>query len=117
LALPESGEARLRPLAGLHGLDLAVARRRLRFEGEDKPARRFRHFLDGPVEGSFIGFRRTIEARELAHELHRRGADLVLARRRLEIEQSADVPAHQRLLWRLMVLEGSIGETFIHAQA
>src|SRR5689334_5663016 len=111
-----SGEARLRSLARLHGLDLAVARRRLRLERENELARHFRHVFDRPVESGLIGFRGAIEARELAHELQRRGADLVLTRRRLEIEQSADVPAHQRLLWRLMVLAGSIGETLTDAQ-
>src|SRR5215212_5128913 len=38
------------------------------------------------------------KAAALAHELQRRGADLVLGRRRLEIEQRTDVAAHRVFL-------------------
>src|SRR6516164_6444279 len=35
------------------------------------------------------------KARELTHELQRRGANLLLGRRRLEIKQRADIAAHR----------------------
>ena len=50
--------------------------------------------FDRAVERGLVGLRRPAEPGELAHELQRRGADFVLARRRLEIKQRADIAAH-----------------------
>jgi hypothetical protein len=58
--------------------------------------RRLRHFIDCLAECRFIGTRGLGETAQLAHELQRRGADFVLGRRRLEIEQRADIAAHLR---------------------
>src|SRR5271165_7067928 len=54
----------------------------------------FRNLLDRAVECRFIGLRRLVETGELSHELQRGGVDLILGRRRLEIEQRLDVAAH-----------------------
>src|SRR5665213_1325067 len=91
-----SAEPQLRALPRLLGLDLAVAGRGLGVQRRQQPARRGRHFRDSAVEGVRVGLRRLVEARKLAHELQRGGLDLVLGRRRLEIEQRLDVAAHLR---------------------
>src|SRR5205814_51348 len=52
------------------------------------------HLLDRRVESRLIGLGRRIEAAELAYELQRGRADLLVGRRRLEIEQCLDVAAH-----------------------
>src|SRR5215211_2489746 len=67
-------------------------------ERVEEPAGGVRDLLDGAVEGGGVCPRRRVEARELAHELQRRGADLVLGRRRLEIEQRTDLAAHRVFL-------------------
>jgi hypothetical protein len=55
---------------------------------------RMRDVLDGPVECRFVGLGRPCKARQLADELERAGADFVVRRRRFEIVQRSDVPAH-----------------------
>ena len=54
--------------------------------------------VDGALECRLVRLRRLVEAAQLAHELQRGGADLVLGRGRLEIEQRADVAAHRVVL-------------------
>lgn len=51
-------------------------------------------FVDGVVEGLFVGFRRFIEAGDFANELERGGADFVGSDGRIEIEKRLDVSAH-----------------------
>src|SRR6185312_5319747 len=50
--------------------------------------------FDRRVERRLIGLRGRVEAGQLAHELQGRGADFVVGRRRVEIEQGLDVAAH-----------------------
>src|SRR4051812_10062744 len=88
-----SGEPLARALACLAGFLLAVARRCVDLQRSDQPARRFRHLVDGAVECRLVGARRPRGATELAHELQRRRADLVLGGRRLEVRQRLDVAA------------------------
>ncbi len=52
------------------------------------------HLVDGAVERRLVGLRRRGEAAQLADELDRRGADLLVGRRRVEVEEGADVSAH-----------------------
>src|SRR6516165_2686903 len=88
------GEALARAGTGLLRLDLAVARRRARMQRREQRARRLGDLVHGAVEGRGIRLRRPVEAGELAHELQGRGADFLLGRRRLEVEQHLDVAAH-----------------------
>src|SRR6478752_833147 len=83
----DSAEPDPRALARLLRLDLAIARGCAGMQRGEQPPRRDRHFLDGAVERGLVGLRGPAEAGQLAHELQRRGADLVLRRRRFEIEQ------------------------------
>lgn len=53
-----------------------------------------RHVLDGVVERRLVGLGRPGKAGQLADELERAGADFVVRRRRFEIVQRSDVPAH-----------------------
>src|ERR1700684_4134348 len=90
-----SPEPQLRSLPRLLGLDLAVARRRMGMQRGQQLSRRGGYFGDGKVERRLIGLRRPAEAGEFSHELQRRGADFILGRRWLEIEQRLDVPDHR----------------------
>src|SRR5271169_6024543 len=74
----------------------------------------FRDLLDRAVERHFVGLRRLVETGKLSHELQRRGLDLMLGRRRLEIEQRLDVAAHYPScsFIDLAPLPGSAGKAF-----
>src|SRR6185437_3030589 len=63
-----------------------------------KPPRGIGDFGDGAGERRLIGLRRLVEAGQLAHELQRRGVNLLLACRWLEVEQRLDVAAHGSFL-------------------
>ena len=54
--------------------------------------------LHGAIERGLVGLGRPVEAAKLAHELQRGGADLLLGRGRLEVEQRLDVAAHGSLV-------------------
>jgi len=66
-------------------------------QGVQEPPRRFGHLFHRAVERRFVGLRRLVEAGKLSNELQRRGLDLVLGRRRLEIELGLDIAAHELL--------------------
>src|SRR5215203_3180166 len=89
-----SGEALARALASLAGFLLAIARRRVDLQGGDEPLRGLRHLVDGALERGLVRARGTRRPAQLAHELQRRGADLVVGGRRLEVRQRLDVTAH-----------------------
>src|ERR1700733_8385433 len=97
-AVPGSSESLPRAFAGLFGLDLAVARRRVGLQPGQQPAGAVGHLGDRAVERLGIGLRRRVEAGQFAHELQCRGMDLGMGRRRLKIEQRLDVAAHGSLL-------------------
>src|SRR6185437_10219290 len=63
-----------------------------------KPPRGIGDFGDGAGERRLIGLRRLVEAGQLAHELQRRGVNLLLAGRWFEVEQRLDVAAHGSVL-------------------
>src|SRR5690606_27032798 len=50
--------------------------------------------VDGGVEGGLVDLRRLREAADLADVLECGGADLVVGRGRIEVEEGADVAAH-----------------------
>src|SRR4051794_2328452 len=95
LRCPDSGAvAQGGALAGLVRLDLAVLRRGGGDQGVEEAGGGGRDLGDGPVEGLRVdprGLRRTTD---LADVLERRGRDLVVGRRWLEVGERADVPAH-----------------------
>ena len=94
---PPYGKPPPRPLPRALRRRLAVARRLLSGQRRDQPARRIGDLFDRRLEGRRVGARGMGEAAELAHELARGGADLVLARRRIEIEQGSDAAAHRAI--------------------
>ena len=51
---------------------------------------------DRPLERSLVRLRGLLHPADLAHVLQRGGVDLVMRRRRLEVEERLDVPAHGR---------------------
>src|SRR5262249_10302241 len=58
--------------------------------------RRTGDFRHRTVECGLIGLRGLVEAGKLSHELQCGSVDLVLRRRRLEVEQRLDVAAHEK---------------------
>src|SRR3989449_3950878 len=91
-----SGEASRGPGASACGLDVAIARGRLRHESFQQLAHRLRHLVHGTIEGDFVGLRWLREAAQLSHELQRRGADLIVGGRRREVVQGLDASTHER---------------------
>src|SRR5262245_36658108 len=87
-------EPRSCSLSRFRGLGFAIARRACRRERIEQPARGVGDFLDRKVECRLVRLRGAGEPAQLADELERRGADFILARGRLEIEQRADVSTH-----------------------
>src|SRR5271155_393677 len=75
-------------------LFLAALWWRVGFERVEKTSRDGCYFIDCSQERSFIRFRRFVEAGDLSDELQRGGMNLVGVDRRIEVEQSFDVPAH-----------------------
>ena len=98
--LKSSGEALSRPRLRLPGLLLTVARRGVGHQRREQACRSRRDLVDGAIEGSLVGPRRTGRAAQLAHELERRRADLVPGRRRLEVRERPDVAAHGHTMSR-----------------
>src|SRR5262245_66176569 len=86
---------RARSLLRLHRLDFAIAWRTRGLKRRQQPARCLRHIIDGSIERGLVGLRGLREAAQLAHELECRGMNLVLGRRRLEVEQRANVASHR----------------------
>src|SRR4029078_4194830 len=82
------------PRPPLGRLDFAVLRRRGGDQRAQQPLARSRDLVDGAVEGLDVGLRGLRRAADLAHVLERGRADLFLRRRRVEVVESSDVPAH-----------------------
>ena len=93
-ALRRGAEALLGSRVRAGGLALAVTRRRGCHERVDQPPRRRGDLVDGALEGLLVGPRRLRRAADLAHELQRRLAHLLVGRRRLEVVERLDVAAH-----------------------
>src|SRR5262249_27873393 len=90
-------EPRACPLSRFRRLGFAIARRACRRERIEQPSGGGGLFVDRTVERRLVRLRGAGEPAQLADELQRRGADFILARGRLEIEQRADVSAHGEL--------------------
>jgi hypothetical protein len=73
---------------------LAIFWRRVGFERLEKASRDGCDFIDRSEERSFIRFRRFAEAADLSDELQRGGSNLLGIDRRIEVEESFDIPAH-----------------------
>ena len=82
--------------AGLARLDLTIARRRVGNERIEQLMRGFGHPIDRPAEGWLVGLRGPGEAAELADELERGRADLLVGGGRLEVVQNPDVATHEK---------------------
>src|SRR5882757_5087236 len=92
-----SAESQARALPRLFRLDLAVARRPRGVQRDQELSRSVGDLGHGTDERGLIGLRRLVEAGQFADELQRRGVNLVLRGRRLEVEQRLDVVAHEDL--------------------
>src|SRR6266568_4564915 len=79
---------------------LAIARRSRRDQVPHQAPGGRRDLLHRPVEGRRVGLRGRVEAAQLAHELERGRADLLVRRGRIEVEQGADASAHGPIVWR-----------------
>src|SRR5262249_35918042 len=90
--------ARPRPRPGLHGLDVAVAWRTGGSERNQQSPGNVGDIIERLVERCLIRLCGRREPAQLADELQRGRADLLLGRGRLEIEQRADIAAHRTLL-------------------
>src|SRR5579871_997260 len=77
------------------GFRLAVARGRRGVERGDEAVGGLRDLFDRAVEGLAIPLGGLRVSADLADELKRGGADFLVARGRLEVEERADVAAHR----------------------
>src|SRR5262245_10232491 len=91
--LPGS-ESRRGPRPCLRRLDLSVARLGVGHQRPDQRTRGGRDLLDRVVEHDLVGLGGAGEAAQLANELQRRGADLLVGGGRLEVEQGLDASTH-----------------------
>src|SRR5262245_32839625 len=82
------------PRPRLGGLDLAMARRGAGDERVEEPVRHRRDLVDGAAEGRRVGLRRSREPAQLADELERGGADLLVRGRWREVVQRLDASTH-----------------------
>src|SRR6188508_3400327 len=82
------------PFARLGGFDLAIPRGRRRLERGKKLAGDGGNLVDGREERGFVGLRRLVKTADLAHELQRGRANLLVRHRRGEIEEDPDVSTH-----------------------
>src|SRR5262245_17719687 len=95
-----SGEPFQRTLVGLARLLVTVAGRGARAQRLNQPPRRLRHLVHGTVECQLVHPRRTVGTAQLADELQRGCANLLLCRWWLEIRQGLDVSAHVPIVRR-----------------
>jgi hypothetical protein len=86
-----------------HRLPFPIARRARSLKRLQKLARRIRYIVHRTPKSSLVRFRRMSKSTELANKLQRRCVNLLFARRRLKVEERADVSAHLVLLQRLRV--------------
>ena len=93
-ALPRA-ETTHRPLARLLALDFAVSRRRRGDEPRHELLGGARDLFDRAIERLVIGLRRTRASAHLAHVLERGVVHLFGRGRRVEVEQRANVAAHE----------------------
>ena len=77
---------------------LAVSRRSRRDERIDQSPCDGGHIVHRLIECLLIGLGRLREARELAYELYRRRADLLVRGGRIEVEEGTDVSTHGSIL-------------------
>src|SRR6185503_1873154 len=89
-----SRESPPRPLAGLLCLDFPIPRRRTGGQRLDQPFGGGGDLVNRAMEDGFVRLRRPVHAAQLPHELDGRRPDLILGRRRSEIGEGFDVPAH-----------------------
>src|SRR5918992_2531189 len=82
---PHSCEPLARPLPSLAQLLLAVPRRGARAQRVDQSMGGRGDLVDGAIEGGLVGARRSRHPAQLADELEGCRADLLVARRRLEV--------------------------------
>src|SRR5438067_78729 len=80
--------------AALRRLDLPILRRSGRHQLVEQLRRRRGDRLDRPLERLLVRARRLVEAADLADVLQGGLVDLGLGRRRVEVEEGADVAAH-----------------------
>src|SRR5262245_27906620 len=87
-------ESRRGSRTGARGLHLAVAWLGVGHQRPDQRTRRGGDLLDRVIEHDLVGLRGTGKAAQLADELQRRRAYLLVGGGRLEIEQGLDASAH-----------------------
>jgi hypothetical protein len=81
---------------GAGGFDFAVARGGVCDKRLEQVMGSVGDVIDAALEGGFVGLRRPCEARKLAHELRRGGADLGVGGRRIKIIERFNIATHAR---------------------
>jgi hypothetical protein len=56
------------------------------------------NFIDGCIEGGFVGFGGLVEAADLPDELERGVSNLLVGHGRIEVEEIFDVSAHAGII-------------------
>src|SRR4029077_9588548 len=83
-----------RPGTRLRRLDFAIAWWGARHQRVEKLACCSRNLVDGAVECDLVRLGRSREAAQLSDELERGSTDFFVRRRRFEVMEGLDVPAH-----------------------
>jgi hypothetical protein len=91
-----STEAFRRSRASFHRFGYAIARRRVGHERIEQMLRGVRDIIDGTIESCLVCLGRFRETAQLADELKRRSANLVVRRRWTEVMKCFDGSAHIR---------------------
>ena len=87
-------EAFRRSRACFHRFGYAIARRRVGHERIEQMLRRVSDIIDGPIESCLVRLGRFYETAQLADELKRRSANLVIRRRWTEVMKCFDGSTH-----------------------
>src|SRR5579863_737454 len=75
-------------------LFFAIPAGRGRFERAQKASRDFGYFIDSSQERGLVCLRRFVKAADFPHVLERRGSNLFVRNRWIEVEKGFDIPAH-----------------------
>ena len=91
---PVSGEPPACPFLSLPGFFFPVSRRRTRCQRTDQPVSSRGHLINRALKCSLVRVRWATEATQFPDKLKCRRGNLLVSRRRIEVSEGPDIPAH-----------------------